>query len=52
LFEFEGLRAPEIAQALGIPIGTVASRLRRARAEVEQRIARYRNRPPNPGNPP
>lgn len=33
LFDIEGLSAPEIAQALSIPTGTVASRLRRARAE-------------------
>jgi len=40
LFELEGLSSPEIAEMLGIPLGTVASRLRRARqlfkAEVEQ----------------
>jgi RNA polymerase sigma-70 factor, ECF subfamily len=45
LFEIEGLRTPEIAEALGIPLGTVASRLRRARAEVEQRVTSYQNRP-------
>jgi RNA polymerase sigma-70 factor (ECF subfamily) len=32
LFELEGLSAPEIAQMVDIPVGTVASRLRRARA--------------------
>jgi RNA polymerase sigma-70 factor, ECF subfamily len=32
LFELEGLSAPEIAQLVEIPVGTVASRLRRARA--------------------
>ena len=32
LFELEGLSAPEIAEMVGIPVGTVASRLRRARA--------------------
>jgi len=32
LFELEGLSAPEISQLIDIPIGTVASRLRRARA--------------------
>lgn len=32
LFELEGLSAPEIADIVGIPVGTVASRLRRARA--------------------
>jgi RNA polymerase sigma-70 factor, ECF subfamily len=31
LFELEGLSSPEIATALSIPLGTVASRLRRAR---------------------
>lgn len=46
LFEIEGMPAPEIAEALDIPVGTVASRLRRARAEVERRAARYLTRPP------
>lgn len=32
LFELEGLSAPEISQLVNIPVGTVASRLRRARA--------------------
>jgi RNA polymerase sigma-70 factor, ECF subfamily len=32
LFELEGLSAPEISEVVGIPVGTVASRLRRARA--------------------
>jgi RNA polymerase sigma-70 factor, ECF subfamily len=32
LFELEGLSAPEIAQLIDIPVGTVASRLRRARS--------------------
>lgn len=32
LFELEGMSAPEISQVIGIPVGTVASRLRRARA--------------------
>ena len=31
LFEMEGLSSPEIAELLEIPLGTVASRLRRAR---------------------
>jgi RNA polymerase sigma-70 factor, ECF subfamily len=52
LFELEELRTPEIAEALGIPIGTVASRLRRARAEVEQRVASYRKRPRSQGSLP
>ena len=42
LFELEELRTPEIAEALDIPLGTVASRLRRARAEVQERVERYR----------
>jgi len=33
LFDIEGCSAPEIAQALELPIGTVASRLRRGREE-------------------
>jgi RNA polymerase sigma-70 factor (ECF subfamily) len=52
LFEIEGLRSPEIADALEIPVGTVASRLRRARAEIEERVARHRSRPRTKGNPP
>lgn len=40
LFELEGLSSPEIAELAEIPLGTVASRLRRARqvfkAEVDQ----------------
>ena len=46
LFEIEGMPAPEIAEALDIPVGTVASRLRRARAEVERRAERYLTRTP------
>jgi RNA polymerase sigma-70 factor (ECF subfamily) len=33
LFELEGIATPEIAQMIGIPLGTAASRLRRARDE-------------------
>jgi len=43
LFDVEGFTAPEIASALRIPVGTVASRLRRARQEFRaatQRLAR------------
>jgi RNA polymerase sigma-70 factor (ECF subfamily) len=31
LYELEGMTAPEIAEVVGIPLGTVASRLRRGR---------------------
>jgi len=33
LFDVEGFSAPEISRVLGVPAGTVASRLRRAREE-------------------
>lgn len=36
LFEFEGLSAPEVAGLVGIPAGTVASRLRRGRQIFRQ----------------
>jgi RNA polymerase sigma-70 factor (ECF subfamily) len=40
LHEFEELAMSEIAELVGIPNGTVASRLRRARAEFESIVAR------------
>jgi RNA polymerase sigma-70 factor (ECF subfamily) len=39
LHEFEEMSTAEIADALGIPRGTVASRLRRARSEFRERVA-------------
>jgi len=39
LHEFEEMSTAEIAEVLGIPRGTVASRLRRARAEFRVRVA-------------
>ncbi len=42
LFEIEGLASPEIASILTIPLGTVASRLRRARAAFEAAAGRVR----------
>jgi RNA polymerase sigma-70 factor (ECF subfamily) len=35
LYELEGMSSPEIAELLAIPVGTVASRLRRAREAFE-----------------
>jgi RNA polymerase sigma-70 factor (ECF subfamily) len=37
-YELEELTMIEIAEALGLPQGTVASRLRRARAEFQERV--------------
>jgi RNA polymerase sigma-70 factor, ECF subfamily len=39
LHEFEEMSTAEIAEVLGIPRGTVASRLRRARCEFRERVA-------------
>ncbi len=40
LYEFEQLSMSEIGQALGLKLGTVASRLRRARAEFDRHVRR------------
>jgi len=39
LFELEGMSAPEISKLAGIPVGTVASRLRRARETFRAEVA-------------
>jgi RNA polymerase sigma-70 factor, ECF subfamily len=39
LFELEGMTSPEIAQVADLPLGTVASRLRRARERFRQLAA-------------
>jgi RNA polymerase sigma-70 factor, ECF subfamily len=43
--EAEGLTATEISHATRAPVGTVASRLRRARAFVQQRVRSLRHGP-------
>jgi RNA polymerase sigma-70 factor (ECF subfamily) len=40
LYEIEGMSSPEIAELLDIPLGTVASRLRRARDTFREKAAR------------
>lgn len=40
MFEIEGLSSPEIAASLEIPLGTVASRLRRAREQFRVVVGR------------
>jgi RNA polymerase sigma-70 factor, ECF subfamily len=45
LFELEELTGPEVAGVLGLPLGTAASRLRRAREHFEAAIARVRKAP-------
>jgi RNA polymerase sigma-70 factor (ECF subfamily) len=40
LFEIEGLSTPEIAELVGVPLGTAASRLRRAREAFRTTAAR------------
>jgi RNA polymerase sigma-70 factor (ECF subfamily) len=44
LYELEEQTATQIAELLGIPTGTAASRLRRARAEFDQIVKRHRAR--------
>jgi RNA polymerase sigma-70 factor (ECF subfamily) len=52
LHEGEEMSVPEIAELLGIPTGTVASRLRRAREEVKASLLRARARNPEFGGMP
>ncbi|MBN2197097.1 MAG: sigma-70 family RNA polymerase sigma factor [Polyangiaceae bacterium] len=42
LFEIEQKTTPEIAELLGIPLGTAASRLRRSREVFAQAVAQHR----------
>jgi RNA polymerase sigma-70 factor (ECF subfamily) len=41
LYEIEGLTLPEIAEVTGAPLGTVTSRLRRARSVFETKCRRF-----------
>lgn len=47
LYEIEGLSSPEIAEILGIPVGTVASRLRRARELFRRKAAQLESQFPS-----
>ena len=49
LFELEGLSSPEIAELLGVPVGTVASRLRRAREQFRAHAADLHRTPSERG---
>jgi RNA polymerase sigma-70 factor (ECF subfamily) len=44
LSEIEGMSGPEVAAALDLPLGTVASRLHRARERYQAEVGRYRLR--------
>ena len=43
MFEIEGLRCPEIAALLGVPLGTVYSRLRAARQQFAESVKRLKS---------
>jgi len=45
LADIEGYPYREVAEILGIPIGTVMSRLHRGRERLRERLASYRHRP-------
>ena len=45
LREFEGLSYQDIATIIGVPKGTVMSRLARARQQLQHRLATYLRKP-------
>jgi len=51
LYEIHGLSAPEIAAMLHIPLGSVASRLRRAREQFREAAARLQRTAQREGKP-
>lgn len=51
MFEIEGLSSPEIAEALGVSRGTVASRLRLAREAFQRGVQRHQARAQLPRPP-
>jgi RNA polymerase sigma-70 factor (ECF subfamily) len=51
LYELEGLTSPEIAALLEIPLGSVASRLRRAREQFRDAAARVERSMKKEGEP-
>jgi RNA polymerase sigma-70 factor (ECF subfamily) len=51
LYEVEGLTSPEIADLLQIPLGSVASRLRRAREQFRAAAARVERSLQKEGEP-
>jgi RNA polymerase sigma-70 factor (ECF subfamily) len=51
LYELEGLTSPEIAELLQIPLGSVASRLRRAREQFRSAAARVEKSLKKEGEP-
>ena len=46
LYELEEMSMPEIAEVLDVPVGTVASRLRRAREQFQKATRRLQSREP------
>ena len=52
LYELEELSVPDIAELLGVPVGTAASRLRRARAAFSAASEHWRQTGQIPGRQP